>query len=79
MGMTQAWAKLARLTATASGWTRNNTTPAATNGTTCAAVVSVHSAPRRRRRAASIGGRQWTAAVSGSGAVAWASLAISRR
>ena len=66
--MIQAWAKLARLTATASGWTRNRTMPAATNGTTCAAVVSVHSRPRLRRRAASIGGRQWTAAVSGSGA-----------
>ena len=68
--MTHACPKLARLTATASGWTRNRTTPAAMNGTTCATVVSVHSLPRLRRRAPSIGGRQWTAAVSGSAACA---------
>src|SRR5512132_157718 len=70
--MTQAWAKLARLTATASGCTRNITTPAATNGTTWAIVIAVHSMPVRSMRRASTRGRQWTAASSGSGSAATA-------
>ncbi len=77
--MIHACATLARLTAIASGWIRTSTIAAARNGTTCAAVVSVHSAPRRRRRCASIGGRQWTAAVSGSGTACAVEPSITRR
>src|SRR4051812_6866915 len=74
--MIHAWAKLASATAAASGSMTSSSTPAATNGTTCATVVSVHNLPRVRSRAASIGARQWTAAVSGSGApAAWTPIA----
>jgi hypothetical protein len=65
--MTQAWAKLARLTGSASGCTRKSTMPAAMNGTTWATAVSVHSRLVRSRRRSSARGRQWTAASSGSG------------
>src|SRR5919197_1301981 len=39
--MTHAWAMLARLTGSASGWTMNSTTPAAMNGTTWATEIGV--------------------------------------
>ncbi len=68
--MTQAWAKLARLTGRASGCTRNSATPAAMNGTTWATVMAVHIRLARSRRPASARGRQWTAASSGSGSAA---------
>src|SRR5919198_4939039 len=72
--MTHAWAKLARLTGSASGWTMNSTTPAAMNGTTWATVIAVHINPVRSMRRASTRGRQWTAASSGSGSAATAML-----
>ncbi len=70
--MTQAWAKLARLTGSASGCTRKSAMPAAMNGTTWATVMAVHIRLVRSRRRASARGRQWTAASSGSGSAATA-------
>src|SRR5919198_18941 len=72
--MTHAWAMLARLTGSASGWTMNSTTPAAMNGTTWATVIAVHISPVRSMGRASTRGRQWTAASSGSGSAATAML-----
>ena len=52
-GITQACAKPASVTGSASGWTANSSAPAPMNGTTCAVVVAVHSAAVRFRRCSS--------------------------
>src|SRR3954468_841610 len=68
--MTQACAKLASVTGSASGSTANSTAPAPMNGTTCAVVIAVQTAAVRLSPRSSTSGRQWTASSSGRLSVA---------
>src|SRR4051794_24549106 len=70
--MTQACAKLASATGSASGWMAISIPPAPMNGTTCAVVIAVHAVAVRLSRRSSTSGRQWTASSSGRLSVATA-------